>query len=654
MKAQVNTITALLKRPDTTYYIPVYQRYYEWSEDECTKLFVDLEQIAKTGKKHFIGTITCVPNEVASESVFSIVDGQQRMTSVILLMRAIYDSTYDPILQKRIRNSFFFNFDYDIGETKVKLKQVDTDQHVFEKLLLQNDFDEEKYDESEKLTCIYQNYLIFHELINQSDVELKKLYDAVFRLEVIEIELEDENPQQVFESMNSTGKPLSNTDLLRNYILMNYPEKKQTYLHKHFWLEIEKYTGRDELENFISLYLIMKRKNNQIILNKKKAKISTKNLYDAYKLFLNGKDIEVFLSDVLRYARIYRHLTDAALEPLVGIRELGCEPAMIFLMYLYHLYEQKQMAITDFSDSTKLVESFILRSKIIKGKQSDQFFSLCISNFEKSSEQSITGKTADALTAGNGSYQFPDNTEFRHALTASNLYQEYKQPFIRYILFKLEQARTKEIVSQPGATIEHILPQNSDQWKDLDDECLEHVHQIGNLTLTKENSELSNKTFEEKKKKYADSNFIITREISKYEKWNSETIVKRSKEIAALATDIWPYPVINSHERNIKAYMSKEAESLYHGLMNCIKESVLDVEERVNKNFITLYTKGKAFVSIIPLTDALYVTFYSNGMVSDGITDISNIGHFGIGNRRIRIENENDLYSFVSVLKDLV
>ena len=121
-----------------------------------------------------------------------------------------------------------------------------------------------------------------------------------------------------------------------------------------------------------------------------------------------------------------------------------------------------------------------------------------------------------------------------------------------------------------------------------------------------------------------------------------------------MATDIWPYPVIDSHERNIKAYMSKEAESLYHGLMDCIKESVLDVEERINKNFITLYTKGKAFVSIIPLTDALYVTFYSNGMVSDGITDISNIGHWGIGNRRIRIENENDLYSFVSVLKDLV
>ena len=145
MLAHVRNITDLLKKKDTTYVIPVFQRYYEWSEDECTKLFTDLERIVTSEKKHFIGTITCDPSENVFDPVYTIVDGQQRMTSILLLMRAIYDSTYDPLLQKEIRDSFFFNFDDDMGDTKVKLKQVDSDQGIFEKLLLQNEFNESKF-----------------------------------------------------------------------------------------------------------------------------------------------------------------------------------------------------------------------------------------------------------------------------------------------------------------------------------------------------------------------------------------------------------------------------------------------------------------------------------------------------------------------------
>ena len=656
MLAHVRNITDLLNKKDTTYVIPVFQRYYEWSEDECTKLFTDLERIATSEKKHFIGTITCDPSDNVSEPVYTIVDGQQRMTSILLLMRAIYDSTYDPLLQKEIRNSFFFNFDDDMGDTKVKLKQVDSDQGIFEKLLLQNEFDESKFNNEEKKTVIYRNYRLFYELLHESNVELRDLYDALFRLEVIEIELEDENPQEVFESMNSTGKPLSNTDLLRNYILMNYSEKKQAYLHKHFWLEIEKYTGRDGLERFMMLYVIMKRKNNQIIINRKRAKISEKNLYDVFKNYLYNQDIEAFLEDVLRFARIYRHLSDdTEMESLVGIRELGCEPAMIFLMYLYDLYEQKRMSKSEFEESVKLIESFILRSKIVKGKQSDQFFSLCISNFEKSAMSSCTEKTADALTSGNGSYRFPTDYEFMETLAYSNLYLEFKQPIVNYILFKLERRLSKEVVSKDGATIEHILPQNPTGWKDLEYEYQNYIHHLGNLTLTKENSELSNKTYEEKKKIYEKSNFALTRNVAKYYKeWNISSIVERTHSMCGAAVDLWPYPEISKPEPSIKERMSEEAKSLYNKLMQCIHEFVFDVEEHLNKSSITLYSNGKAFVSILPLVDSLRVTYYSGGIKSDNALDISNLRHSGIGDTLMHIRNENDLYSFVAILQNLV
>jgi len=231
MRAHDSYLHKLIQMNDTVFSIPVYQRNYDWDSENCEQLFNDIESIAQTGKEHFIGSIVYISVGTATDQSYNIIDGQQRITSVMLFLRALRDITEDEHLQKLIRNKYLVNFDLD-GEPKVKLKQIESDSGVYEKLIMSASYDETAFSDKEKQSNVYRNYMLMRDLIQQSKVSHNDLYGAVMKLEIIDVMLTTEDPQEVFESMNSTGKNLTNTDLLRNYLLMDLPY--QTYYFLYF------------------------------------------------------------------------------------------------------------------------------------------------------------------------------------------------------------------------------------------------------------------------------------------------------------------------------------------------------------------------------------------------------------------------------------
>ena len=230
MKAHDSYLATLLKSGDAVFNIPVYQRNYDWDTDNCEQLFSDIETITQTGKDHFIGSIVYISIGTATEPYYNIIDGQQRITSLMLFLRALLDTTDDPGFKKRIQHGFLINMGLD-DEPKMKLKQIESDSSVYEKLILADVFDKDAFTDKDKASHVYRNYLHFRSLIAGSDVSASELYNAIYKLEIIDVCLTTEDPQEVFESMNSTGKSLTNTDLLRNYLLMDLTHSEQDKLY---------------------------------------------------------------------------------------------------------------------------------------------------------------------------------------------------------------------------------------------------------------------------------------------------------------------------------------------------------------------------------------------------------------------------------------
>ena len=333
MKAHDSYLTALLKLSDAVFNIPVYQRNYDWDVDNCQQLFADLETITVTQKDHFIGSIVYISIGTATEPYYNIIDGQQRITSVMLFLKALHDSTDDERFKRQVRHGFLINIGLD-DEPKMKLKQIESDSSVYEKIIMQEDYNESAFTDSEKQSNVYRNYLYFKQMVAQSEASLQDLYNAIFKLEIIDVCLTTEDPQEVFESMNSTGKNLTNTDLLRNYLLMDLTHSKQEKLYKKYWSQIERNVGSKHMDMYMVHYLIMKRKSDSINIQRRSSKVNKNTLYDCYKLYFPpsskaGDGTETLLEDMYRYSSVYRRIInnnnlktdmDKAIHELIGLQ----------------------------------------------------------------------------------------------------------------------------------------------------------------------------------------------------------------------------------------------------------------------------------------------------------------------------------------------
>ena len=574
LKAYEMRLTELTSSPPRTLIIPVYQRNYSWKPDNCKQLFYDVEEIARTGNPHFIGTIVSqeIMGNVGTYREFVIIDGQQRITSVILFVKALYDLSDDINLKKSMQSAFLKNEEENTIKHRLRLMPIKYDYEIFNKLI-SNEFNENIFSDEEKSTTVYKNYLLFKEEIINSAFNVQQLYYAICKLEIVGIALTTENPQIIFESLNSTGLDLTNTDLLRNYLLMPLDYNTQTLLYNNYWLEIEKAIHPDNVEMFVLQYLIVKRKSNAVMQNKKKAQLNTNNLYNVFKQYYPIKNgdkeaVEKSLKDMYHYAGFYKHFLfneNTVMSKLSDLDKkfyeltflLDSTYAPIILMYLYEKFDKGEISEKLFINFVDALISLSFRAKVCKGRAiSAQFAGNVIARLDRhqfKNDYSDMDIFWEAITSGKGSYEFKNDEDFKQALLTANLYKSIGKG-CKYLLyfFEVHSGHAKELPDyNSDSSIEHIMPQTlSKDWETYltskNDRQMydQFLNNLGNLALTNYNSNIQNALFSIKQKEYAKSNYQYTRELASpsYTDWTSVQIQLRANKLANLALKIWTLP----------------------------------------------------------------------------------------------------------------
>lgn len=583
MQAHNSNIEEFLSSQRTVFVVPVYQRNYDWKEGNCKQLFQDICHVVDTKKEHFLGTI-CFKSHSSHER--SIIDGQQRLTSITLLLKAIHDITEDDEIREEIQESYFYNKGHSIDTDylKVKLHLNKRDDLIYHRLL-ENDIStiDGKLSNREKEFRVFQNYIIFYNLLQtyvENGGKLAAILDALCNLTIIELEIQQENPQEIFESLNSTGLDLTNVDLLRNYFLMQFSHQEQTNLYDSYWSAIEDNIGVDHMEQFFVDYLVFKKKSDAISINGRRAHITEKNLYIAFKDYYSSLKATSELEKTeqcfagLKYcSEIYKNFIFSAdvnidKEPILRkklfyLLEINdASKSRSLLLYIFNLYQDEKITNNILLDAIDAVASLSFRARICKAKGINRQFAgnVMIRLDDIDDYSNFTEKFWEAITVGKGSYAFPDDDEFKRALIRKDLYQALRSKGTKYLLymFEVHSPFHKGLASFEDVTlsIEHIMPQTlTDEWKsDLTKDTLENydvlVTRIGNLALTNYNSEMSNKSFTEKKEAYKNSNFYYTRKLSEFTKWSVSEINQRSEMMAEAALKIWQFPEQYQKEKN--------------------------------------------------------------------------------------------------------
>lgn len=560
------------------YSIPVYQRNYEWADEQCKKLFADVVDAHKKDKCHFCGSI--VQARLKDEhniEYFVIIDGQQRITTIYLMIKALMDST-DSASEKAQFASALYNEDkfekYDWDEaSKLKLKPIKSDNVQLELLM------EDKLDELDKASDIYRNYKLFRELIKKAlekdpGLSAARIYDGLEHLTCAKITLEDDDsPQEIFERINSTGLPLSLSDKIRNFVLMT--DVDQERLYEEYWLPIEKNVKRNKMSDFFLNYL-----NMQLDVF---AKDNT--AYDSFKdfYFENEYTNESMLEELKHYSELYKvfqggenDYSDKTNELLGGLRDLKQTTIYVFL---FRVFDDYINGVIDSETLEKVLEFFLNYSvrRIVCEVGSNSLRGLYKTVYKRVfGNEEHKKHYYDAIicffTQLNSSDKFPTDSEFTVALCEKDIY--HKPDLRKYLLSTIENHGSKEKLEiNSDITIEHIMPQklSSDWQRMLGDnwqiDHAEYLHTLGNLTLTGYNSELSNKPFSEKKKlleEYGAKIKTLNIDVLDKDVWNVETIKARAKRLSNEVLGIFDYPeasvIISFKDPRYKEYGCEDAD----------------------------------------------------------------------------------------------
>jgi uncharacterized protein with ParB-like and HNH nuclease domain len=522
LKADNISLVRFLGRSDIVFEIPVYQRNYEWGKDQCEQLFADLIRAGKKQSSHFIGTIVYVPESGDDLShIEIIIDGQQRLMSCMLLLKAIAVS--DASVSEEIADKYLTN-KYLKLNNHIKLKPVEKDQEAFIAILNNR---EEGYKKPSK---VIENYRVFKELIATSGYSGQELLEALNYLNMVYIELKEENPQIIFESLNSTGLSLSASDLIRNFLLMKLESATQERLYKDYWLKIENLFTTKLFTDFVRHYLIMK--TGKLVKNDE--------VYATYKRFYDDQDFtsEDALIDLHRNATFYSELLNEqspSMEFNRIIRNINLMEKKVVYPYLLKLLElqtKEEMSWEEINEIAHTLESLLYR-RTICGIPSNGLNKIIASLAAKHEGRDEFQNLRKRLRTSN----FPNDKEFKRKLLEYPIYKK-KRNLARLTLVVLEEYRTKETIDFNQAQIEHIMPRNlSSDWK-LEVPNATNVNKqlgntIGNLTLTKYNQEIGNKVYKLKREQYEKSNVSLTREVAKdYEEWNKDSIQNRADKLA--------------------------------------------------------------------------------------------------------------------------
>ena len=542
---------------DVTMIIPVYQRNYNWLKSNCERLFKDIiNTIRPDAEPHFIGTF--VYRETPAGDIFKnrvIIDGQQRITSIILFARALCEFVGDGL--KANINAKFLRHTAFGAENQFRLRPTEFDQGVFQKIM----DGAEDFAAEEKSSAMYANYDSIREKIAESNIDPQELFKAIYKLNVVGISLDNENPQEIFESLNSTGLDLSQADLIRNSLLMNLEYDLQTMLYKNYWLKMEELlrTPKD-VENFMVQYLIAKNKSNTILKSNKK--LSSKNFYETFKNFSKKfNNAEECLRDLLRYAKLFKRCIfdadtvfadlpalDKKFYELTFLRKADNAP--IILMYLLDRYEKNHFDEATFIKFVDALISLAFRATVCKRNGIDQQFAgNVLARLDK--ENILDEKTFwQAITFGSGDRSFPNNNDFQAALVSTDLQDRIKSDGFKYLLYSLERATgTQNLPAYSEVDVEQILPKKPNAaWKNylIERNDLQFhepwIQALGNQTLVNASEKGRNDVFGKKKIRYALSSFSCTKTLSGYSHWTSKQIQARAKNLATAALKVWTLP----------------------------------------------------------------------------------------------------------------
>ena len=541
-----------------TFFIPVYQRNYDWKKEQCNKLIHDIEKtVDRDAKEYFIGSFVLVKKGDDKKS-FYIIDGQQRITTIVLLLLAILDyaKNNNETLKTSIEKFIFSDVKEHSG--RLFLKQIQKDDEYLNKILNDEEI-------KEGTSNIINNYLFFKEKLNNDEKYISKLWKGLDLLKGIRITLEQEDePQIIFETLNATGLSLKEGDKIRNYVLMY---KNQDRLYKDYWIKIEENCMQnlddESVSTFIRFFLAIE--------NKEFSKES--EVYNDFKKYLENKDNEEVLKKLLEYSKLYNIILDTSKEKnknvktkLDNIKELKANVLNPLIM-LFLKYRNEQLISEDILfDSLHLLENYILR-RLICSRKTNDLNKICISIIKKlyiffenkKDMNTIVDYLSNILIDLKGNGEFPDNITVENSILEKDV---YKNILAKFILTKLELLDSKEKIDIDNITIEHIMPRTlTDNWKKLIGDNYKEIHDkyvntIGNLTLTGYNSELSNKSLEEKQEMYKDSKFLfLNKDILDLKIWNENIIIERSKRLIKKLLEYYKYPkIINKIDDEIKDY----------------------------------------------------------------------------------------------------
>lgn len=686
MKAtEANLLKFLRKSPQ--FVIPIYQRNYSWTAEQCRQLWTDLMRAGRDEaiNAHFIGSIVYVErglSSVTSQEALLVIDGQQRLTTSTLLIAALVNhfeeremgELLEAFSARKLRNYYLLNPDED-GERHFKLILSEIDKDTLLAILQGTPMP------IEASTRITENYKLFKEKISTHHNELEAICRGLGKLVIVDVSLDrtQDNPQLIFESMNSTGLELSQADLIRNYILMGLEPKLQTELYQIYWRPMERAFGQAayvvHFDAFMRHYLTAK--TGEIP--------NVRDVYVAFKAFarsFKGGTRDLVL-DIHAYASYYCAValgdeSDAGLKQAFhDLRELKVDVAYPFLLDVYHDYKQGRLDSDEVLKIIRLVESYVFRRAIcaIPTNSLNKTFAGLSRSLKK--DRYVESVQAAFLTMP--SYRrFPSDEEFQRDIKVRDLYNFRSRS---YWLRRLENYGRKERVMVEDYTIEHILPQNealSAAWQaelgaDWQRVQQDWLHTLGNLTLTGYNSEYKDHAFAYKRDLVTDkhgnpvgfscSPLKLNLGLSQVAKWDEAAIKARADRLASEAMEVWSTPqlpdeILNAYRpvatRPGQQYSIADHAHLVSGAMRevfvALRQAILELDPCVAEEFLKLYVAYKAetnFVDVIPQAKRLLLVL-NIGIVDiedpKGLCrDISGIGRWGNGDVEVGLSSVAEL-----------
>lgn len=579
MNAGPQSIVSLLTSANQRMVIPVYQRAYSWDEEQCRQLWDDIVAVGqRSSGTHFTGSVVMVLGGEFSASGVNkllIIDGQQRITTLSLLIAAMAEFAREHpdklthVSYEEIIDSGYLVLKYKKGEDHYRLTLSQGDEKTLCSVVdhLENP-DVEVVSESHR---IVDNLALFRTWLNNVD-DPNVVWDGIQRLEIVAITLSQgqDNPQLIFESMNSTGKDLSTADLVRNFVLMGLPMDEQDGLYANYWRKIEETLGADSYDEVFDEFL-----RNWLTVINAPTSIVARDVYRLFKRYVvdSGYDKPGQMADLLkeirRYARHYACITADACDDkelrvlLARIHALDVSVVNPLLMSFFEDYVGDSLPHDDFVSMLRTTESYLFRRSVcdVATNSLNKFFASVIArlntvrddggNLREAFEAILLGEEGTAR-------RMPSDVEFERALRTRDCYA-FKRSF--YLLTTLENswhAKDPLDFSEGTFSIEHIMPKNalnSVEWREvLGDDCErvydELLNTLGNLTLTAYNPELSDAPFAEKKahlKGGFDQDYlVISKELHDLDVWDENSIRARAMRLAERALNVWPFPELSA------------------------------------------------------------------------------------------------------------